>query len=185
MSPIWDECLRKTFCTRQTELLYDYMAVATYMENIGDMVETNLVEAGRERLKSGVSVSAETQAAIGELHRKVCWTVEQAFISVRDGDKAVAKDVIDAKGDINRLSDDIDSHLAVRLVADEPNRLNAYRIESDIIENYRRIYYFAKRIAKAIVEVDMERVNMGLLGSQIAHQYAAELPTATITEIAE
>ncbi len=164
----------------QTEELYDYMAVATYIENIGDMVETNLVEAGQERLRRDVSVSAATQQAISELHKKVCWTVEQALFSVENDDKDAAKTVIDAKGEVNRLSDAIDSHLAIRLVADEPNRLNAYRIESDIIENYRRIYYFAKRIAKAIVEVDMERRSLAFMGSPYTHQYAAEMPTVSV-----
>ena len=169
----------------QTEQLYDYLAVATYMENIGDMVETNLVEAGQERLHRDVVVSGATQQAIGELHNKICWTVEQALLAVDTGDKELAQTVIDAKGEINRLSDAIDSHLTVRLVANEPNRLNAYRIESDIIENYRRIYYFAKRIAKAIVQIDMKRVGTTLLGSTLAHQYAAELPTSNIAEPAE
>ncbi len=169
----------------QTEALYDYMAVATYMENIGDMVETNLVEAGQERLRRNVTVSSATQQAIGELHKKVCWTVEQAFLSAETGDKDLAQVVIDAKGEINSLSDNIDSHLTTRLVADEPNRLNAYRIESDIIENYRRIYYFAKRIGKAIVQVDMERVGTTFLGSTLAHEYSAEMPTPDMTEQAE
>ena len=75
----------------QTEELYDYMAVATYIENIGDMVETNLVEAGQERLRWTVAVSAATQQAISELHKKVCWTVEQALSSVETGDKDAAK----------------------------------------------------------------------------------------------
>ena len=38
-------------------------------------------------------------------------------------------------------------HLARRLTANEPNRMEAFRLESDIVENVKRIYYFAKRIA--------------------------------------
>ncbi len=34
-------------------------------------------------------------------------------------------------------------------------RRGTYRIETDIIENLKRIYYFAKRISKALVEIDM------------------------------
>ncbi|NJN84963.1 MAG: Na/Pi cotransporter family protein [Caldilineaceae bacterium] len=137
----------------QSRLLGNYLAVANYMENIGDMIETNLVEAGYERLKHDVTMSDGTQQAILLLAEKVSWTVENAVAAVLRSDPALAAEVIDAKGEINRLSDDIDSHLARRLIAAEPHRLAAFRIESDVIENYRRIYYFAKRIAKEVVDI--------------------------------
>ena len=41
-------------------------------------------------------------------------------------------------------------HQAQRLVADEPNRLATYSVEMDLIEKLKRIYYFAKRIAKTV-----------------------------------
>jgi phosphate:Na+ symporter len=33
-------------------------------------------------------------------------------------------------------------------VAEEPNRIQAYTVEMDIIEKFKRVYYFAKRMAK-------------------------------------
>jgi phosphate:Na+ symporter len=37
------------------------------------------------------------------------------------------------------------------LVAEEPNRLPAYTVEMDILQNLKRIYYFAKRMARLVV----------------------------------
>ena len=45
--------------------------------------------------------------------------------------------------------------LTERLVAAEPHRLDAFSIESEIIEYLKRVYYFAKRIAKVTAEADM------------------------------
>ena len=149
------ELSQENLLRNQTERVYDYMAVANYIENVADMVETNLVEAGHERLEANVTFSAATQEAIRALHAKVCWSVEQALKAVNNDDMALAQEVIDAKPEVNRLAVAIDDHLAHRLIADEPNRMQVFRIESDIIENFRRVYYFAKRIAKAIVEEDM------------------------------
>jgi phosphate:Na+ symporter len=42
-------------------------------------------------------------------------------------------------------------HQASRLVAEEPNRIAAYTTEVDIIEKQKRIYYFAKRMAKTVI----------------------------------
>ena len=49
------------------------------------------------------------------------------------------------------------------LIAEEPGRLQTYAIEVDVIEKLKRIYYFAKRIAKAIVPPECRvPLSMGL-----------------------
>ena len=35
--------------------------------------------------------------------------------------------------------------------SEEPNRLPAYTVEIDVLQNLKRIYYFAKRMARAAV----------------------------------
>ena len=57
--------------------------------------------------------------------------------------------VVDMKSDMKSAASDARRHEAVRLVADEPNRLAAYRLETDLIESLNRAYYFAKRMARA------------------------------------
>jgi phosphate:Na+ symporter len=46
-------------------------------------------------------------------------------------------------------------HEAKRLVAEEPNRLAAYTTEMDVIEKLKRIYYFAKRMSKAVLPAEV------------------------------
>ena len=57
-----------------------------------------------------------------------------------------------AKSRIESLSAAAELHLSKRLTADEKNRLIAFRFESEIIEYLKRMFYFAKRIAKLVVE---------------------------------
>jgi phosphate:Na+ symporter len=45
-------------------------------------------------------------------------------------------------------------HQAQRLVAEEPNRLAAYTVEMDIIEKLKRIYDFARHMAKSVMPAD-------------------------------
>jgi phosphate:Na+ symporter len=139
---------------QQSELLYDYMSIAGYYESIGDTLETNLVHAGRERIRHGVSVSAQTRNLIGELTAKVYWAVDTAAQAVADTDQRAAMKVIEAKEEINRLVDNAERHLARRLVVEAPHRLETYRLETELIENLKRVYYFAKRIAKAVIVED-------------------------------
>jgi phosphate:Na+ symporter len=72
-------------------------------------------------------------------------------------DVSIAMDVINMKQELQRLTDWATIHQADRLVADEPNRLSCYTVEVDIIEKLKRIYYFAKRMAKTVVaETEVE-----------------------------
>ncbi|NIL96700.1 MAG: Na/Pi cotransporter family protein [Planctomycetales bacterium] len=141
---------------RQSQQLQDYLAAANYIESIGDMIETNLVETGRARLRLGLQVSRATEEVLGDFHRKVCWSVEQAMQALVDNDLEIAKQVMDAKEEINRLADAAETHLSRRLAADEPNRLAAFRLESEVIEYLKRMYYFAKRITKVIRPNDQQ-----------------------------
>jgi phosphate:Na+ symporter len=140
---------------RQSDQLSDYITVANHLENIGDMVETNLVEAGSARLERGVQMSRATQEVLAALHNKVCWTVEGALRALVESDQQLAEEVMAAKLEINQLAMEAQNHLANRLVAEEPNRLATFRIESEIIEYLKRVYYFAKRIAKVVAEADL------------------------------
>ncbi|MBT8137876.1 MAG: Na/Pi cotransporter family protein [Gammaproteobacteria bacterium] len=141
----------------QSEMLHDYMSIAGNLESIGDTLETNLVHAGHERIRHNVTVSPETRKVIGELAEKVHWAVATSAKAVIDDDRHAAFDVIEAKSDINELVEEAEHHLEQRLTVDAPQRLATYRMETELIENLKRVYYFAKRIAKASVVESMQQ----------------------------
>jgi phosphate:Na+ symporter len=131
----------------QSERLHSYMAIANHIENIGDLIQTNLVESGYARLRYDLEMSEETQQILTELHNEVCWAIEQALEALETDDKKKAKKVKAAKSEINLLANKAENHLAVRLIAEAPNRVTAFRIESEIIEYLKRIHYYARRIS--------------------------------------
>ncbi len=139
----------------QTEQLSKYMAVANNIENIGDIVETNLVEVGNQRIDQELRISESTQRLLKSLHDQVFWAVEASLEALNSSNKKLAEEVMAAKLEINSLVHNAETHLARRLIADDPNRLAAFRIESEIVEYLKRVYYFAKRIAKATVDADL------------------------------
>ncbi len=136
----------------QSKQLHDYLAAANYVESIGDMIETNLVDTGRERLRAGLQISEKTQHVLSDLNKEVIWATEQAIRAIVSCDRAVAQEVAEAKAEVNRLSAIAEAHLSRRLSADEPNRLAMFRLESEIMEYLKRMYYFAKRITKLVQE---------------------------------
>lgn len=149
---------------RQSERLHCYLSAANYLENIGDMVETSLVEAGLQRCAAGLTISPVTEEMLSEFHQAVCAGVDLAIRALVDRDPEVAREVTAAKPRIEKLAQRADNHLSKRLVAGEPNRLVAFRLESEIIEYLKRIFYFAKRIAKLVAADEPPREAEGREG---------------------
>ena len=135
---------------KQTKELMQLMDAANDLENIGDVIETNLVELGRRRIEKDVSVSGATQAMLTDFHHVVTDAVNAAVQAVAEDNYGLAASVTDMKKEISRISNSAAAHEAKRLVANEPRRIEAYTIEMDITEKLQRIYYFAKRMARTV-----------------------------------
>jgi phosphate:Na+ symporter len=133
----------------QTEELLQLMEATNDLENIGDIIETNLVSLGRSRLDDGVHVSAATAAVLEEFHNSVRRALDMALVAVSQKNEAAAAEVVGMKGEINRQADSAAIHEARRLVAHEPGRLAAYTFEVDVLESLKRVFYFTKRMARA------------------------------------
>ena len=143
---------RAELTSAETATLGDFLAIAGFFESIGDIVETDLVHAGRKRLEKNVLVSRDTGRIIKALADKVIGSLETAIEAVDRQDQALAQKVRDAKEEIAELSEQISARLLDRLIAEDPHRTSTYRVESQLVENFRRIYYFTKRIARRIVD---------------------------------
>jgi phosphate:Na+ symporter len=146
---------QKPLTDEQTRELLHLMGAVNDLENIGDIIETDLVLLGHKRIEEGVSISDSTRAVLENLHETISLTVELARKAVADNDQKAAQEVIAKKGDITQFMESAAMHEARRLVAEEPNRLAAYTLEIDILEKLKRIYYFAKRMAKAIMPAEL------------------------------
>jgi phosphate:Na+ symporter len=141
---------QKALTEGQTKTLVNLMAAANDLENIGDIIETDMVYLGNEGIDAKVSISQETSEILRKLHEIVSITAELAIDAVIENDLRAAQEVIGMKADISRLTESAAMHETRRLVAEEPNRLAAYTLEMDLIEKLKRIYYFAKRMAKTV-----------------------------------
>ena len=136
----------------QTEELLALMDAVGDLENIGDTIETNLVDLGMEHVTSEFTISPSTRKVLTNFHEEVNKAVDGAIQAVSQNNVVVAQLVIDMKDNIAHLAKAATEHQAKRLVVNEPNRIAAYTTEIDIIEKQKRIYYFAKRMAKTVVD---------------------------------
>jgi len=146
---------RKSMTDLQSSGFVDLMASANDLENIGDIIETDLVDLGDTRIQNRVTISPTTKEMLTQLHKEVALSLSIALNAVMENDQRAAQTVIGMKSEISRLAKSAEVHQAERLLANEPNRLNAYTLEVEAIEKLKRIYYFAKRIAKTVMPPEL------------------------------
>ena len=139
----------------QTKELIVLMEAAKDLESIGDIIETNLVGIGVRRLDENVQISAVTERLIRDFHTTVSGAFENSLLAVTTRNELAAQAVFSLKKEINRMAENASLHHVERLVAAEPNRLAAYAIETDIISNMKRIYYYSKRMARAAAPAEL------------------------------
>ncbi len=139
----------------QTVEFLRLMEAVNDLENIGDIVETNMVVSGHDLIDKGVTVSASTRKVLTDFHNAVTKSVATSVQAVSQNNQRAAQSVTTMKQEISQIVDTSAAHLADRLVAEEPNRIPTYTIEVDILEQLKRIYYFAKRMAKTVLPAEL------------------------------
>jgi len=135
---------------KQTTELVGLMDAVNDLENIGDVIEMNLVELGRRRIGKGIAISQATQVVLSDFHQVVTDAVGAAIRAVSEDSYDDAQAVMSMKKEIMRIANSAATHEAQRLVVDEPHRIEAYTVEMDITEKLQRIFYFAKRMARTV-----------------------------------
>jgi phosphate:Na+ symporter len=142
---------KETLTEAETRELIKLMEAANGLESIGDVIETNLVGLGLRRIENGMTISPQTQELITRFHTVVRASVESGMTAVTQMNERAAQHVVSMKEQINALLEEAAEHGARRLVASEPQRLPAYAVETDMLSNLQRVYYFAKRMARTVV----------------------------------
>ncbi|MDX2342358.1 MAG: Na/Pi cotransporter family protein [Acidimicrobiia bacterium] len=137
--------------SRESNELLQLMEATNNLEAIGDIIETNLVQLGLSRISQELVVSQETADYIYELHKEVKEALDLAMLAVTQKNETAARRVGAMKSHINTLAKRTGRHQVERLVVDEPNRVQTYGFETDLIANLVRVFYFTRRTARVAI----------------------------------
>ena len=151
---------KEELTSSESNLLQGYLSAANYIENIGDVVETNLYTLGKERLKADQEFSERLDEFTKPYFKKVISCLDEAIKSLTEGDLQKSENVIESKSEVTSLADKALDHLSNRLHREKDLELSEFRIQTDVIENFRRIYYLAKRLAKVVSTMNFTENNL-------------------------
>lgn len=137
---------------REMDELLAVVGAVNDFESIGDIIENNLYHLAEVRVENRVAFSQEENARLFALQQAVLQAYRLAVNAFVTDNADIALKVLAMKEEINRQDSACRRALilSMRTGEDSPD-LVAFSLLSDMQENLKRIYYHAKRIAKAVI----------------------------------
>jgi phosphate:Na+ symporter len=135
----------------------DLMTATVSLENLADLVETELSSLVKRFIQKEREVSETTRQIFKELYDEVFQSAELAVQSIQHNDQNAALEVINKKGHIAELAEILMARKAETLGRDRADELETARIEISLIDKMSRAYTLARRIAKITVPPEIDK----------------------------
>ena len=128
------------------------LAVINDLENIGDIVDKNLMELAKKKLYKDLRFSDTGLREMVELHRQVVANFERVIAAFASQDAEVAKRVIEEKARISQKERELKQAHIHRLHAGLPESIETSAIHLDVLTNLKRINSHVTNIAYPLVD---------------------------------
>ena len=141
--PLSEELSRKQFMI---------LSVIMKLENIGDIVDKNLMDLARKKKRLGVAFSHDGWLEIQQLHQRVLENYKLSVAAFISQDKSIAQQVVHAKAEISQLERNLrQAHLS-RLQTGLPESIETSEIHLDLLTHLKIIDGHIAAIAYAIID---------------------------------
>ena len=131
----------------ETDALMRLVQAVNQLENIGDLIVTNLIGVGQKLVMDGVTIGPVSRRTIRDYHKVVGDALRDSNQAFRDGDAELARQVRKMKRDMTELAGNTVHHALDQMITHEPKRLQTYKREMELVENLTRIYRHSRRLA--------------------------------------
>ncbi|MGH7298820.1 MAG: Na/Pi cotransporter family protein [Candidatus Rokuibacteriota bacterium] len=122
------------------------------LENIGDIIDKNLMELARKKLYQGRRFSEAGETELIEFHSLVSKNLERAIAGFAANDRSLAQEVLDQRPVVRQRERELrDSHLA-RLRRGLAESLETSEIHLDVLTNLKRISSHITALVYPILE---------------------------------
>jgi phosphate:Na+ symporter len=132
----------------QSDELAQLLAAADDLEAIGDVVETNLVRLGLQRLEERLTVAESTQEVIIDLHEHVTEDLALAVDAIERGDTELLAQLVESAHEVTEKRDAALRRQVERLTIHGPERAAAYGREIELISHLYRVHAMTRRLAR-------------------------------------
>lgn len=126
------------------------------LENIGDVIDKNLMELAKKKLKNHLSFSREGLREILEFHQKVMENFELGVSAFTSGDIELAHRLLRHKTRLGEIERDLRQAHINRLHLGLRESIDTSAIHLDVLTNLKRINSYIANIAYPMLEAEKE-----------------------------
>ncbi|MEJ1342246.1 MAG: Na/Pi cotransporter family protein [Candidatus Sedimenticola sp. (ex Thyasira tokunagai)] len=137
---------------------------STEVENIGDIVEIHMSHLANMMSSSEIKFNDVELNTLNEFHGKVMTAFKSAMAALEHDRRGAAESILKMEDDIIGGMDRLVRERQLNLLQGDhtPQEMLAFTLQTDIMENLKRIYEHTKRIAKLVTRKEGSSTTMVL-----------------------
>ena len=131
---------------------FEILSFTNNMENIGDVIDKNLMSLASKKIKYGLSFSTKGLAEIEMLHKKVMENFETGVATFSESDIELARRLLTHKTDVAELENELRQAHLDRLRSGLRESIDTSSIHLDVLTNLKRINSYICNFAYQVLE---------------------------------
>ncbi len=147
---------RESLTEEQAQREFEILAFTNNMENIGDVIDKNLMELALKKMENQLSFSEEGMREIEELHERVLENFEIGVVTFTNSDRELARRLLQRKAKFAELERKLRQAHIDRLHRGLKESIDTSAIHLDILTNLKRINSYICNIAYTILGEEKE-----------------------------
>jgi phosphate:Na+ symporter len=148
---------QESMTTDQAERQTQLITLTSDIENIGDIVDKNLLPMARKKATGGMSFSNEGFAELKSFHAKVCENFDLALAAFSTGDEELARRTLRNYSQLQTMEASLRQTHIARLHKGLPEAVETTGIHFDMLSNLWQINTLSTRLADIVVGGVMRR----------------------------
>lgn len=143
---------RETLSEEQAKREIETMLFSDNIENIGDVIDKNLMDLARKKIKGGLSFSPDGMREIRDLHSRVVENYAMGIAAFAGRDSELARKLINHKAKINETERELRQAHINRLHKGFKESIDTSAIHLDVLTNLKRINSYITNVAYQLIE---------------------------------
>lgn len=143
---------RESLSDEQAKKELEIILFSDNMENIGDVIDKNLMDLARKKIRGGLSFSKEGMKEISALHQKVVENFQMGVAAFAGNDVELARKLLNHKAKVSELEREFRQAHINRLQMGLKESLDTSAIHLDVLTNLKRINSYITNVAYPIIE---------------------------------